>query len=79
MGRAYAGVLGPLASFVILSRGVVHGGDASSVVGTAWLGMWAFAAIGYVTGQTAGWIVEQSVRARFAEGQTDREDAARKI
>ncbi len=65
MGRAYAGVLGPLAFVAMLLRGLRHNWPAESALLAAWLGLVALAAVGLVIGRLAGWIVEEAVRGRM--------------
>jgi len=67
MGAKYAGILGPLAFSAAVLRGCLQGGGVERTLLTAWLALWAFAALGYVAGKLAGWIVEESVAARLAE------------
>jgi hypothetical protein len=66
MGRAYAGVMGPLAFLMVVVRSLSRAGAVESTVFQAAVGLFAFAAIGYVIGQLAGWIVDDSVRAQLA-------------
>ena len=66
VGRSYAGVLGPLAFAVVLLRGALGDGRFETTLGSACLALWAFSAIGYVTGRIAEWIVEDSVRTRVS-------------
>lgn len=65
MGRAFAGILGPLALVTVIARGLLHGAAVEATLTTGWLVLIAFAAIGYVIGELAGWTVDDSVRARF--------------
>jgi len=62
MGRQYAGVLGLIAFCVLTARGAVHGGSAESTIVNAILGMFIFAAIGWIVGLIAASTVVQSVR-----------------
>jgi len=62
VGRSYAGILGPLAFMVVVGRGWLAGTGVESTLWTAWLGLIAFAGIGYVLGQLADWIIYDSVR-----------------
>ncbi len=66
MGRVYAGILGPLAMATVLLRSLRHGGGAETSLVTALASLAVFAAIGYMAGALAGWIVEQSVRSQLA-------------
>ena len=66
MGRSYAGVLGPLAFATVLVRGMARDGGIQGTIWQAVIGLFAFAIVGAVLGQLAGWIVDDSVRARLA-------------
>lgn len=63
MGRNYAGTLGLLACLVTVARGLFDGGDLENTIWWASLALFGFAAVGYVAGQLAGWIVRESVLA----------------
>ena len=65
MGRAYAGVLGPLAFLTVLAQGLVHSASAQETLWRATVALVAFAVIGCIAGQVAGWIVEDAVRGRL--------------
>ncbi len=65
MGRAYAGVLGPLAFLTVLAQGLIHSGGASETLWRATLALGAFGIIGCVAGQIAGQVVEDAVRGRL--------------
>jgi hypothetical protein len=67
LGRSYAGILGPGAFAAVLVRGVMRGGGIEGTLLSAWICLWAFAAVGYVAGRMAEWIVEESATARIAE------------
>ncbi len=66
MAKIYCGILGLLSFLTTLIRGWIHGGDAESILHTAWLNLLLFSAIGLVIGWIAGRIVEESVNARLA-------------
>ena len=66
MARFYCGILGLLSFLTTLLRGWIHGGDAESILRTAWLNLLLFSIIGLVIGWIAGRIVEESVNARLA-------------
>lgn len=53
MGRAYAGILGPLAVVTVVARCLVHGGETGAAVGTASLLLFVFSALGYIIGSVA--------------------------
>ena len=75
MGRAYAGVLGPLAFVTLLVRGLIRGWPAESALSAAWLGLVAMALVGLVVGRLAGWIVDDSVRSRMLAEMAAQEEA----
>jgi len=62
VGRAYAGVLGPLAMATMLAREASSSGNASTMLLHAWLSLVVFALLGSIIGFLAGRIVEDSVR-----------------
>ena len=66
MGRSYAGILGPLAFVTEIARGVLRSAGNESTVTTAVAALFVFAAIGFVLGELAGWIVNDAVRSRLA-------------
>ena len=66
MARIYCGILGLLSFLTTLARGWIHGGDAESILRTAWLNLLLFVVIGLVIGWIAERIVEESVNARLA-------------
>ena len=70
MGRAYAGILGPLACGIILARGVLAGGGVEGTLLAASGGLFLFAAIGYIAGQTAEMLVRDAVRTQFQTALT---------
>lgn len=67
MGRNYAGVLGLLAFFTTLARGLTQGANAEGTLLIACLALLIFAVVGYVIGSLAAWNVEQSIRAQLAD------------
>ena len=69
MGRAYAGILGPLAFGTVVARGLVQGSSVESTLEMACICLFVFAVIGWLVGGVAGQIVDDSVRARFASEQ----------
>lgn len=62
MGRTYAGILGPLAFCVVITRSLLGGGGFESTIWLASLSLFAFAALGYVVGTLASNTVRQSVQ-----------------
>lgn len=66
MGRSYAGTLGLAAFAAVLVRGVLRGGAIEATLQAAWIGLWGFAAVGFVAGRLAEWIVEESVTGKVA-------------
>lgn len=73
MAHQYAGILGPLAMFVTLARGLAHGGSAEAVFWAAWLSLVVFAAVGYLVGWIAGRIVDEAVSRRISVELAERE------
>lgn len=65
MGRAYAGILGPLAFALVCARGVLAGSGAEATLLAALAALFVFAGIGYLAGQTADHLVRESVRTQF--------------
>jgi hypothetical protein len=65
VGRTYAGVLGPIAFLTVALRGWKQGSGVEPSLLSAWLALVAFAALGYVVGRLAAWIVEESVKSRI--------------
>jgi len=81
MGRSYAGILGPLAFALVVARGAVAGWPLEPTLLSASVAVFFFAAIGYLAGQTAEFLVNQSVRAQFqsamAAWETRQQDQAK--
>lgn len=75
MGRVYAGILGPLAFLAVAVRGWKNGWPTESSLLSAWLAFVALAAIGYIVGRLAEWIVDESVRTRMLAELAAREAA----
>jgi hypothetical protein len=67
MGRRYAGILGPLAFALMLVRGLLNGGGAEPTLWAASCGMFGFAFLGLILGETADYLVRESVKARFQQ------------
>ena len=65
MGRAYAGILGPLAFAISIARGVALGSGVEGTLLAASAALFVFATIGYFAGQTAELLVSESVRTQF--------------
>jgi hypothetical protein len=65
MGRTYAGVLGLTACLLLLARGALAGAALESTMSAACLGLFGFAALGWIAGRLAERFVEESVRTRF--------------
>jgi hypothetical protein len=65
MGRAYAGILGPLGFALVVARGVVSSGGVETTMLAASAALFVFAGIGYFVGQTADYLVNDSVRTQF--------------
>ena len=65
MGRAYAGVLGYLASALTLVRGAVAGGGVENTLLAAIAALATFAVVGFVLGTIAQATVDAAVRDRL--------------
>ncbi len=62
MGRIYAGILGPLAMIVALIRGISIDGDPTTILLTALINLFVFAAIGFCFGTIAERTLNQAIR-----------------
>jgi hypothetical protein len=71
MGRAYAGILGPLAFAMSIARGLAVGSGAEGTLLAASATLFLFGAIGYLVGQTAEYLVNESVRTQFQAALAD--------
>lgn len=67
MGRAYAGILGPLAFVTVIARTVLDGGNAQHTLLCAMGALFVFATIGYVVGLIAERVVVEGIETRFRE------------
>jgi len=67
MAVTYAGILGTLASTVVLLRSVKEGGAVEPAVVASLVGLIAFAALGFVVGRLALASIEESVRRRLRD------------
>jgi hypothetical protein len=65
MGRAYAGILGPLSFGTVIARNLIDGGSVESAMIFASLALFAFAALGFVIGVIAERIVVEAITTRF--------------
>jgi hypothetical protein len=65
MGRAYAGILGPLAFGLVCARGVLAASGTEATLVAAMSALFIFAGIGYLAGQMADYLVRESVRTQF--------------
>lgn len=68
MAGIYAGILGPLAMLTITLRGLIHQRASERIAMDAWIGLCAFAAIGWMLGWIAGRIVDEAVSGAMANG-----------
>ena len=66
MGRRYAGILGPLAMILIIVKGVREAGSVESILWSGVLALVVMASVGFLLGELAAWIVEDSVRTKIA-------------
>lgn len=65
MGRDYAGILATTALVTVIVRGLVMSGGIESILIAAIGAMFLFAAIGWLIGNAAARIVDESVRQRI--------------
>jgi len=65
MGRSYAGILGPLGFALVVARGVVTRGGVEETILAASAALFVLAGLGYFIGQTANYLVNDSVRSQF--------------
>lgn len=65
MGRAYAGILGPLAFTLVMCRGVISGSGLEATLLVACGAMFGFAVVGLIAGQLAETFVAEGVRQKF--------------
>ncbi|GAA4424686.1 hypothetical protein [Bremerella cremea] len=65
MGRDYAGILASTAFVTVVMRGLITSGGIESILPTAIGAMFLFAAIGWLIGNAAARIVDESVRQRI--------------
>ncbi|MHC2067374.1 hypothetical protein ACYFX5_07880 [Bremerella sp. T1] len=65
MGRDYAGILATTALVTVITRGLIMSGGIESILIAATAAMFLFAAIGWLIGNAAARIVDESVRQRI--------------
>jgi hypothetical protein len=65
MGRAYAGILGPLALVLVVLRGLKEQAGLETTLAAALGGLVLFAGLGYLAGRLAEHLVEEAVRTQF--------------
>lgn len=76
MGRAYAGILGPLAMIVVILRSVIMSGGVEGTLTTATLYLILFSAIGFILGHLAQLTVDESVRSKIRQQLIERADSS---
>jgi hypothetical protein len=67
MGRAYAGILGPLAMAVVICRGVMGSGGVQSTLSLATIYLAIFSVVGALVGTIALSTIDESVRAKLQQ------------
>ena len=67
MGRAYAGILGPLAMAVVICRGVIGSGGVQNTLSVATIYLAIFSLVGALIGHLAQSTVDESVRAKLQQ------------
>jgi hypothetical protein len=65
VAQIYSGILGTLAFITTVARGMIHCGEAQSVLWSASISLILFSIIGLIIGWIAGYIVEESTTARL--------------
>jgi hypothetical protein len=65
MGRAYAGILGPLAFALVTARGALSGGGVEGTLSAASAALFVFAAAGYLAGSLAEFLIRDAVTSQF--------------
>jgi hypothetical protein len=78
MGRQYAGILGSLACTLMLARGITGGNGLEPTLIAATCGLFGFAALGWIAGHTADYLVRASVRSKFEAAMAEWEAANEK-
>jgi hypothetical protein len=76
MGRAYAGILGPLAMAVVICRGWLGSGGIESTLTSAITFLAVFSIVGALIGQLAQSIVDDSVQSKLQLELSRTENAA---
>ncbi len=67
MGRAYAGILGPLAFALAIARGALSGGGVEGTLPAASAALFVFALVGYLAGSLAEFLIRDTVKSRFEQ------------
>lgn len=65
MGRDYAGILGTTAMITVIARGLIMSGGLESILLVAIGALFLFAGLGWLMGNAAARIVDESVRQRI--------------
>jgi hypothetical protein len=65
VGRTYAGILGPLAMVVVVTRGVVASASVEGTLSVAMTHLVVFAIVGLVVGSIAQSTVDTAVRTKL--------------
>ena len=65
MGRDYAGILGTTAMITVIARGLIMSGGLESILLLAIGALFLFAGLGWLLGNAAARIVDESVRQRI--------------
>jgi hypothetical protein len=71
MGRTYAGILGPLAFALVTARSLVSGGGLEETLLAASAALFVLAAVGYLAGQTAEFLIRDAVRTQFQQAMAN--------
>ena len=83
MGRPYAGILGSLAFASLALRGVALGSSIETTIFSASAACFVFAALGFLGGSLAEFLIRDSVRLQFqsamAEWEVQQQESQRKL
>jgi hypothetical protein len=75
MGRAYAGILGPIGFGTVIARSLVNGEHVEAALVAAPFALFTFAAIGYVVGVIADRTIVDAIETKF-HAQLQADDSA---
>ena len=74
MGRRYGGILGSLAFALVTARSVALGGGLEASLLAASGALFVLAAVGFLAGQTAEFLIRDTVRTQFQQAMANWND-----